>query len=85
MAACARARLSNRPRSTRSTSARLREVGSFSLFVKALTRFVRAAIVASDYARRESLAVPGRAVEFARAKLGDHSGVVGAALIGAGA
>jgi glucokinase len=41
--------------------------------------------VASDYARRESLAVPGRAVEFTRAKLGDHSGVVGAALIGAGA
>jgi glucokinase len=41
--------------------------------------------VATDYARRESLAVPGRAVEFTRAKLGDHSGVVGAALIGAGA
>jgi glucokinase len=41
--------------------------------------------VASDYARRESLAVPGRAVEFTRAKLGDYSGVVGAALIGAGA
>jgi glucokinase len=40
--------------------------------------------VAADYARRESLAVPGRAVEFTRAKLGDHSGVVGAALIGAG-
>ena len=41
--------------------------------------------VASNHARRESLAVPGRAVEFTRAKLGDHSGVVGAALIGAGA
>jgi glucokinase len=40
--------------------------------------------VAADYARRESLAVPGRAVEFTRAKLGDYSGVVGAALIGAG-
>jgi glucokinase len=40
--------------------------------------------VAADYARRESLAVPGHAVTFTRAKLGDHSGVVGAALIGAG-
>ena len=30
--------------------------------------------VAADHARRESLAVPGRAVEFTRAKLGDHSG-----------
>jgi glucokinase len=40
--------------------------------------------VASSYARREALGVPGRAVEFTHAKLGDHSGVVGAALIGAG-
>jgi glucokinase len=39
--------------------------------------------VAVEYALRESLAAPGAAVEFTRAKLGDHSGVVGAALIGA--
>jgi glucokinase len=40
--------------------------------------------VAVEYARRESLAAPGKSVEFKRAKLGDHAGVVGAALIGAG-
>lgn len=39
--------------------------------------------VAVEFALRESLAAPGAAVEFTRAKLGDHSGVVGAALIGA--
>jgi glucokinase len=41
--------------------------------------------VAVGYARRESLAAPGSAVEFTRAKLGDYSGVVGAALIAASA
>jgi glucokinase len=41
--------------------------------------------VAVDYARRESLAAPAAAVDFARASLGDHAGVVGAALIAAGA
>jgi glucokinase len=41
--------------------------------------------VAVDYARRESLAAPGATVDFARASLGDHAGVVGAALIAAGA
>ena len=39
--------------------------------------------VAVEYARRESLAAPAKAVAFTRAKLGDHAGVVGAALIGA--
>jgi glucokinase len=39
--------------------------------------------VAVEYARREALAAPGAAVEFTRAKLGDHAGVVGAALIAA--
>ncbi len=39
--------------------------------------------VAEEYARYESLKAPGQAVEFSRAKLGDHAGVVGAALIGA--
>lgn len=39
--------------------------------------------VAVEYARRESLAAPGKVVEFTRAELGDHAGVVGAALIGA--
>jgi glucokinase len=39
--------------------------------------------VAVGYARRESLAAPGSAVEFTRAKLGDYAGVVGAALIAA--
>ena len=41
--------------------------------------------VAVEYTHREALAVPGGAVEFCRAKLGDYAGVVGAALIGAGA
>ncbi|MFN8594213.1 MAG: ROK family protein [Thermomicrobiales bacterium] len=40
--------------------------------------------VAVDYAEREALAAPGRVVEFRKAGLGDHAGVVGAALIGAG-
>lgn len=40
--------------------------------------------VAVEYARREALAAPGKSVEFCRAGLGDHSGVVGAALIAAG-
>jgi glucokinase len=39
--------------------------------------------VAVEYARNEALKAPGIAVEFTRARLGDHSGVVGAALIGA--
>ena len=39
--------------------------------------------VAVEYAHREALAAPGAVVEFSRAKLGDHAGVVGAALIGA--
>jgi glucokinase len=39
--------------------------------------------VAVEYARREALAAPCQAVEFTRARLGDHAGVVGAALIGA--
>jgi glucokinase len=39
--------------------------------------------VAVEYARREALAAPCKAVEFTRAKLGDHAGVVGAALIAA--
>jgi glucokinase len=41
--------------------------------------------VAVQYARQESLAAPGAAVSFTRAKLGDNAGVIGAALIGAGA
>ena len=40
--------------------------------------------VASDYARREALAVPGRAVEFTRARLGRPFGSRGRGLIGAG-
>ncbi|MDQ3227540.1 MAG: ROK family protein, partial [Chloroflexota bacterium] len=39
--------------------------------------------VAVEYAHYESLAAPAKAVTFERAKLGDHAGVVGAALIGA--
>lgn len=39
--------------------------------------------VAVEYARREALAAPGRSVAFTRAKLGDHAGVIGAALIAA--
>jgi glucokinase len=41
--------------------------------------------VAVEYARREALAAPGRTVEFRKARLGDHAGVVGAAMIAAGA
>jgi glucokinase len=41
--------------------------------------------VAVEYAGRESLAAPGRTVEFRKAGLGDHAGVVGAAMIAAGA
>ncbi len=40
--------------------------------------------VASGRAKRESLEVPGNAVEIVRAKLGDYSGVSGAALLGSG-
>jgi glucokinase len=39
--------------------------------------------VAVEYARREALAAPVAAVEFSRAALGDHAGVVGAALLAA--
>lgn len=39
--------------------------------------------VASSNARREALPVPGANVEIVKAQLGDYSGVVGAALIGA--
>jgi glucokinase len=39
--------------------------------------------VTVDYARREALAAPAAAVEFTRATLGDHAGVVGAALLAA--
>lgn len=41
--------------------------------------------VAVEYAKRESLAAPVQAVSFTRAKLGDHAGVIGAALFGANA
>ena len=41
--------------------------------------------MAVEYARREALAAPRAHVEFVRAGLGDHSGVVGAALISANA
>lgn len=37
--------------------------------------------VAVEYARREALAAPAAAVEFSRAALGDHAGVVGAAIL----
>jgi len=40
--------------------------------------------VAADRARKEALEVPGKAVEIVRAKLGDYSGVCGAALLGSG-
>ncbi|MGD9712887.1 MAG: ROK family protein [Thermomicrobiales bacterium] len=40
--------------------------------------------VAAKRAKRESLEVPGKAVEIVRAKLGDYSGVSGAALLGSG-
>ena len=39
--------------------------------------------VAANHARREALPTPAAEVEIVRAKLGDHAGVVGAALIGA--
>ncbi|MCA9879648.1 MAG: ROK family protein, partial [Thermomicrobiales bacterium] len=38
--------------------------------------------VAVEYARRESLAAAITGTEFMRAQLGDHAGVVGAALLG---
>jgi glucokinase len=38
--------------------------------------------VAARRARRESLAIPGKAVEIVKAMLGDSSGVVGAAILG---
>ena len=40
--------------------------------------------VAEQRAKREALEVPGNAVEIVRAKLGDYSGVTGAALLGSG-
>ncbi|MBA3415349.1 MAG: ROK family protein [Chloroflexia bacterium] len=40
---------------------------------------------AARYARQESLPTPARSVEIVRAGLGDNAGVVGAALLGAGA
>jgi len=39
--------------------------------------------MAVEYAKRESLAAPGGVVTFTKATLGDHAGVIGAALIGA--
>ncbi len=36
-----------------------------------------------EYARREALPAAAGSVEFTRATLGDHAGVVGAALIAA--
>ncbi len=39
--------------------------------------------VAATQARREALPTPGRSVEIVKAGLGDHAGVVGAALLGA--
>lgn len=39
--------------------------------------------VAVEYAQREALSAPGAAVNFAKASLGDHAGVIGAAIIGA--
>jgi glucokinase len=39
--------------------------------------------IAAGRARREALATPGKRVEIVKAKLGDNSGVVGAAILGA--
>lgn len=39
--------------------------------------------IAAPIARREALAIPGRAVKLVPSKLGDNAGVVGAALLGA--
>jgi glucokinase len=41
--------------------------------------------VASQRALRESLPTPAKATEIVRAKLGDNAGIVGAAILGAGA
>lgn len=41
--------------------------------------------VAAAHARREALSTPARSVEIVKAGLGDHSGVVGAAILGGGA
>lgn len=41
--------------------------------------------VAARHARREALPTPAASVEIVKAGLGDHAGVVGAALLGAGA
>ena len=38
--------------------------------------------IAAPIARREALAVPGKAVEIVPSKLGDNAGIVGAALLG---
>jgi glucokinase len=40
--------------------------------------------VAANHTRREALPTPGATIELVKAALGDYSGVVGAALIGAG-
>jgi glucokinase len=39
--------------------------------------------VAAGRARREALVTPGKRVEIVKARLGDYSGVVGAAILGA--
>ena len=39
--------------------------------------------VAANHARREALPTPAGTIEIVRASLGDHAGVIGAALIGA--
>jgi glucokinase len=41
--------------------------------------------VAAEHARREALATPAASVEIVKASLGDHSGVVGAAILGGNA
>jgi glucokinase len=41
--------------------------------------------VTENHARLEALPTPGKDVEIVRAALGDNAGVIGAALIGAGA
>lgn len=40
--------------------------------------------LASERALRDSLPTPAKSTEIVRAKLGDHAGIVGAALLGAG-
>jgi glucokinase len=50
--------------------------------IEAVDRFFA---VAAAHARREALPTPASAVEIVKAGLGDHAGVVGAALLGASA